>query len=90
VVGTIRVVSIPTVVVFPAPLGPRRPKISPPRTDRSRPSTAVTEPGYTLVSPRVRTASATTTFADPSAVAVASSEDADTTTLGENTGGQRR
>ena len=43
--GTIRVGSIPTVVVFPAPLGPRRQKISPARTVRSRPSTAVTDPG---------------------------------------------
>ena len=39
-VGTTRVVSIPAVVVFPAPLGPRRPKISPVPTVRSRPSTA--------------------------------------------------
>jgi hypothetical protein len=39
-VGTTRVVSIPAVVVFPAPLGPSRPKISPDRTSRLRWSTA--------------------------------------------------
>src|SRR4029079_11774660 len=42
------------VVVFPAPFGPSRPKISPPRTDRSSPSTARVPPGYTLVSASVR------------------------------------
>src|SRR6476620_2268211 len=53
-VGTTRVVSMPTVVVLPAPLGPRSPKISPSYTERSRPSTAVTPPGYTLRKPSVR------------------------------------
>ena len=52
-VGTTRDVSMPAVVVLPAPFGPRRPKISPRRTDRSRPSTAVTPPGYTLVNATV-------------------------------------
>src|SRR5947208_47275 len=49
-VGMTLVVSMPTVVVLPAPLGPSRPKISPRITDRSRRSTAVSPPGYTLVS----------------------------------------
>src|SRR3954469_13671226 len=53
-VGTTRVVSMPTVVVLPAPLGPRRPKISPRPTDRSSPFTAVMPPAKTLVSPSVR------------------------------------
>ena len=35
-VGMTRVVSMPTVVVFPAPFGPSSPKISPGRTARSR------------------------------------------------------
>ena len=39
-VGTTRVVSIPAVVVFPAPLGPSSPKISPACTSRSSRSTA--------------------------------------------------
>ena len=39
-VGTTRVVSIPAVVVLPAPLGPSRPKISPAWTFRLSPSTA--------------------------------------------------
>src|SRR5437588_575515 len=38
-VGTTRVVSMPTVVVLPAPLGPSRPKISPWPMDRSRRAT---------------------------------------------------
>src|SRR3954453_22948799 len=53
-VGTTRVVSIPAVVVFPAPLGPSRPKISPSWTSRSRWSTAITSPGYTFVNCSVR------------------------------------
>jgi hypothetical protein len=44
-VGITRVVSMPTVVVFPAPFGPRRPKISPLRTSMSRSSTATTPVG---------------------------------------------
>src|SRR4051794_41147738 len=52
-VGTTIDVSIPTVVVFPAPLGPSRPKISPRVTDRSRSSTAFTSPGKTFVRPSV-------------------------------------
>ena len=39
-VGITRVVSIPAVVVLPAPFGPSRPKISPPRTLRLSASTA--------------------------------------------------
>src|SRR3984885_1192093 len=54
-VGTTRVVSIPAVVVLPAPFGPSSPKISPASTLRSRPSTALKSvPGYCLVSPAVR------------------------------------
>ncbi len=40
-VGTTRVVKIPAVVVFPAPFGPSRPKISPTWTSRFSRSTAV-------------------------------------------------
>ena len=43
--GITRVVSIPTVVVFPAPFGPSSPKISPARTSRSSASTALTPVG---------------------------------------------
>ena len=39
-VGTTRVVSMPAVVVLPAPFGPSRPKISPARTSRLSLSTA--------------------------------------------------
>ena len=39
-VGTTRVVNMPAVVVFPAPFGPSKPKISPGCTVRSRLSTA--------------------------------------------------
>ena len=58
-----RVVSMPTVVVLPAPLGPRRPKISPLRTDSARWSTAATSgppprPGKVFVRPSVRMISA--------------------------------
>src|SRR5205085_4957527 len=49
-----RVVSIPTVVVLPAPFGPRSPKISPWRTSRSSSSTATTPVGYVLDSFSVR------------------------------------
>src|SRR5436309_3345818 len=42
-----------TVVVFPAPLGPSRPKVSPSCTSRSTPLRAVTSP-YFLTRPRVR------------------------------------
>ena len=52
-VGLTMVVSMPTVVVLPAPFGPSRPKISPCSTVRSRPSTAVVAP-KTLVSRAVR------------------------------------
>ena len=38
---------------FPAPLGPRKPKTSPLLIFRSRPSTALTSPGKTLVRPSV-------------------------------------
>src|SRR5262245_20413191 len=60
-VGITRVVSMPAVVVLPAPLGPSRPKISPPRTDRSKPSTARMPGGYTLVSASVRMTSSVLT-----------------------------
>src|SRR6478609_9722268 len=53
-VGITRVVSMPAVVVLPAPLGPSRPKISPWCTSRSSSSTALSPPGYTLVSCSVR------------------------------------
>ena len=54
-VGTTRVVSIPAVVVLPAPFGPSSPKISPASMLRSRPSTALKSvPGYCLVRPSVR------------------------------------
>src|SRR5579862_7338 len=50
-----RVVSIPAVVVLPAPLGPSRPKISPCRTVRLRWSTAKKSvPAYCLVRSTVR------------------------------------
>ncbi len=57
-VGTTIVVSIPTVVVLPAPLGPSSPKISPLVSDRLRESTAFRPPGYTFVSSSVRTTAA--------------------------------
>ncbi len=41
-VGRSRVVSMRTVVLLPAPFGPRKPKISPWATSRSTPSTAFT------------------------------------------------
>ena len=53
-VGITRVVSMPTVVVLPAPFGPSRPKISPLVHRRSRFSTARSgppRPSKTLVSP---------------------------------------
>ena len=54
-VGITRVVSMPAVVVLPAPFGPSSPKISPGSTVRSSPSTARrSDPAYTLVSPTVR------------------------------------
>ena len=43
-VGAIRVVSSLIVVVFPAPFGPKKPKILPEFTERSIPSTAMIEP----------------------------------------------
>ncbi len=43
--GAIVVVSMPTVVDFPAPLGPSRPNISPGATSKSIPFTASTPPG---------------------------------------------
>jgi hypothetical protein len=46
---------MPAVVVLPAPLGPRSPKISPWKTARLRPSTAATSiPGYNFVKLTVR------------------------------------
>ena len=47
-----RQVSIRTVVVFPAPLGPRNPKTSPSSTRRVSASTAVTSPNF-LVRPSI-------------------------------------
>ena len=41
-VGRTRVVSIATVVVFPAPFGPSRPKTSAGATSKETPSTAFT------------------------------------------------
>src|ERR1700709_2540622 len=60
-VGITRVVSMPAVVVLPAPLGPSRPKISPWCTSRSSSSTALSPPGYTLVSCSVRITTSSTT-----------------------------
>src|SRR4051812_25306015 len=60
-VGITRVVSMPAVVVLPAPLGPSRPKISPWCTSRSSSSTALSPPGYTLVSCSVRMTTSSTT-----------------------------
>src|SRR3954451_22738933 len=60
-VGITRVVSIPAVVVFPAPFGPSSPKISPWCTSRSSSSTAFNPPGYTLVSCSVRITTSSTT-----------------------------
>ncbi|AKZ58175.1 hypothetical protein SAM23877_5130 [Streptomyces ambofaciens ATCC 23877] len=45
-VGASSVVSIRRVVVLPAPLGPRKPRISPARTVRSMPRTASTGPCF--------------------------------------------
>src|SRR5262245_53297125 len=51
-VGVTLVVRIPMEVVFPAPFGPRRPKISPRRTEKEMPSTAlVWDLGYRLTRP---------------------------------------
>jgi hypothetical protein len=48
--GMTRVVSMPAVVVLPAPLGPSSPKISPAYTERLRSSTALkSAPLYVLV-----------------------------------------
>ena len=56
-VGRTRVVSIPTVVVFPAPLGPSRPKTSPGEAAKDTPSTAFTgDFGYRLTRSRTSTA----------------------------------
>ncbi len=44
-VGVMVVVSMPTVVDLPAPLGPSSPKTSPGGTAKSRPRTASTPPG---------------------------------------------
>src|SRR5271165_2598269 len=53
--GTTRVVSMPAVVVLPAPLGPSSPKISPACTLRLSLSTAAKSvPAYTFVSSTVR------------------------------------
>ena len=52
-VGGKRVVSIRTVVVFPAPLGPTTPKISPSFTEKETPSTATLVPN-TLLKPSTR------------------------------------
>src|ERR1700733_6449766 len=58
-VGMTRVVSMPAVVVLPAPLGPSKPKISRACTTRSRLSTALKSvPGYVFVKPTVRMTSA--------------------------------
>src|SRR5205823_14591584 len=62
-----RVVSMPTVVVFPAPLGPSRPNTSPSRIAKDSPSTALTSRlGYRL------TSSTTSTAIRPSASAMCS------------------
>jgi len=57
-VGKMSPISILMVVVFPAPFGPTKPKISPSFTENVRSSTAVTRlPGRsskTFVSPSVR------------------------------------
>src|SRR5580700_5372126 len=53
-VGITLVVSMLAVVVLPAPLGPRRPNISPLATVRFRQSTAFIPPEYTLVRSFVR------------------------------------
>src|SRR5215208_1315481 len=55
--GRTRPVSILMVVVFPAPLGPRKPKTSPRRTAKLTASTAVKAP-YRRVSPSTSTAAA--------------------------------
>src|ERR1700694_354013 len=52
-VGRIRPSNMRKVVVFPAPLGPKKPKTSPRCTSRSSPSTAVIDGPYRLVKPRV-------------------------------------
>src|SRR3954466_13228892 len=51
-VGAIVVVSMPTVVDFPAPFGPSSPNTSPGRTSKSMPFTASIPPGYVFFSPR--------------------------------------
>jgi hypothetical protein len=59
-VGASRVARTRSVVVLPAPFGPRRPKISPSRHSRSRPESASTRPRFgstkTLRSPIASTA----------------------------------
>src|SRR3954467_11178300 len=56
-VGRTRVVSIPMVVVFPAPLGPSRPNTSPGDAAKDTPSTALTgDFGYRLTRSIVSTA----------------------------------
>jgi hypothetical protein len=57
-VGAMSPVSILRVVVFPAPFGPRNPKISPSCTSKSMPSTATTllpEKGFLKVLPSLST-----------------------------------
>ena len=58
-VGLTRVVSIPTVVVLPAPFGPSSPNTSPGATANVIPSTALTgDFGYLLTTPATSTAAA--------------------------------
>src|ERR1700682_1394440 len=52
-VGRIRPSNMRSVVVFPAPLGPRNPKTSPRCTSRSSASTAVIDGPYRFVRPWV-------------------------------------
>src|SRR3712207_4490085 len=70
----INVVSMRTVVDFPAPLGPRKPKTSPLRTARSIPRTACTSPlllRYVLRSSWAWTAKSGPDSPEPPAVALA-------------------
>src|SRR3984893_2098632 len=73
-VGMTRVVSMPAVVVLPAPLGPSKPKISPGCTVKLRAATALKSvPAYCLVRSRVRITSSTSAGGASVEVAVWSS-----------------
>src|ERR1700722_2374982 len=63
-VGVVSVASILTIVVLPAPLGPRRETTAPVSTERSKPLTAVKSPNL-LVRPSALTAATELDIAAP-------------------------